>query len=90
MALVVPVLEVLVDGSLLCIGILVSHGSEATLSLSGLAMEDAVEFRIARMVLLFKGRGSHVDSNWKLKWDKKGWIGQEAQVSGARDSEAAT
>lgn len=58
-ALVVPVLEVLVDGSLLRSGVFPTHGRQTTTSLGGLAVQGLVESSIARDILALKSSGSH-------------------------------
>lgn len=57
--LVVPVLEVLVDGSLLSCSVLATHGSETTTSLGRLAMQSLVEGGIARDILALKSSRGH-------------------------------
>lgn len=52
--LVVPMLEVLIDGSLLGSPVLLKHGSHSTASLCRLAVHGLVELGIANMVFLFK------------------------------------
>lgn len=57
--LVVPVLEVLVDGSLLGRSGLATHSSETTTSLGRLSVQSLVEGGIARDILALKGSRSH-------------------------------
>lgn len=57
-------LEVFVHSGLLCCGIFVAHGSEATTSFRGLAVENTVELGITNVVLLLQVHLSHFDSNW--------------------------
>lgn len=69
--LVVPVLEVLIDSSLLTVCTLAQHGSKATSLLGRSAVHDLVEGSIARVVLLFKRVRSHLLSRIKEKRRKK-------------------
>ena len=69
--LVVPVLEVLVDGSLLRVLVLAHHGREADLLGGGVAVHGLLEVGIAGMVLSFEGDGvgggNHVEDVRVLK-----------------------
>jgi hypothetical protein len=70
--LVVPVLEVLVDGSLLRIVALGEHGGNATTSLGGLAMQGLVEGGVASFVLALESRtgGDHVEILGSFRTDQ--------------------
>lgn len=71
---VVPVLEVLVDGQLLRLGVLLQHRHEPSALLRRLAMHRPVEGSIAYVILVFEGNGSHVgttrlgsESGWDVR-----------------------
>lgn len=70
--LVVPVLEILVDGSLLRIVALGEHGGNATAGLGGLAMQGLVEGGVASFVLALESRtgGDHVEGLGSFRTDQ--------------------
>ena len=77
---VVPMLEVLLNGSFLGRSIFVSHGSHSTASLTALAMQCFVEGGITGMVFLLESGGyccgRHVEMAgvrvaWRFRWKEK-------------------
>lgn len=83
-ALVVPVLEVLVDGGLLGSSVLATHGSQTTAGLGRFAVQSLVEGSIARDVLAFESSGSHGEGFGENVGIKRGK--EENSTSGEKET----
>ena len=66
--LVIPMLEVLIDGSLVRVLVLLQHCGEAPSGSGGVLVHCVVESCITGVVLLFELCGCHVEKRWRWEW----------------------
>ena len=59
--LVVPVLEVLVNGGLLGGAVLATHGTQTTANIGGLSVKSLVEGGVTRLILTFQSSRGHCE-----------------------------